>query len=547
MIVLVWFSTLANFGISLLAFVFSTRDLEFSADEQAPILALVIIDASMTSWHMKQRVLDKLKDNLRNNTISDVFTASNLCLSCTHTHAATAGSQEAYLYQLSHFGFIEDLVENIADGIAGSILDAYYSMKPSILETNSGVCYGVSINRSPSAYDQNPEEEKSLYKENVDVDMFMLKFSTITSSVPSPTGMIRWLPVHPVCLPFENEFISGDNKGLAAYYFERWMTQRISNTTYIPPSSKLGTSFLAAFAQAGNEGDVTPNIIPAMCDEPDNPERNGRTCNVNPRVCTFNDVCKGHGPGKDAWEWLETNAKIQFQAAKNLFEATNATSLPCSGVGSAPALHHMHLYWNMTLAVSCSPAYGVNVVSGTTDGPGPEISGIWQGSEDPGAFISRVLIGIASLLYSKEQEQCQAPKPILLDFQTLHRLTSYTLTHDHLELQIFQIGSIFILACPVELTTMAGRRLKKAILSIIHKHYLSSNIEPSSLTQIKVILTGLANQYSGYMTTSEEYQIQRYEGASTLWGPDALKGLIMGYEHLIRLFLVETATTMSKA
>jgi hypothetical protein len=33
-------------------------------------------------------------------------------------------------------------------------------------------------------------------------------------------------------------------------------------------------------------------------------------------------------------------------------------------------------------------------------------------------------------------------------------------------------------------------------------------------------LVGLANEYVGYTTTREEYQLQQYEGASTLLGPD---------------------------
>lgn len=47
-------------------------------------------------------------------------------------------------------------------------------------------------------------------------------------------------------------------------------------------------------------------------------------------------------------------------------------------------------------------------------------------------------------------------------------------------------------------------------------------------SQIHVILNGLivfeieagpANTYSHYVTTREEYGVQRYEGASTIYGP----------------------------
>ena len=37
-----------------------------------------------------------------------------------------------------------------------------------------------------------------------------------------------------------------------------------------------------------------------------------------------------------------------------------------------------------------------------------------------------------------------------------------------------------------------------------------------------VVIAGLTNDYSHYVTTYEEYQVQRYEGASTLFGPHTL-------------------------
>lgn len=36
------------------------------------------------------------------------------------------------------------------------------------------------------------------------------------------------------------------------------------------------------------------------------------------------------------------------------------------------------------------------------------------------------------------------------------------------------------------------------------------------------MVTGLANDYSGYITTLEEYGLQRYEGSHTLFGPHTL-------------------------
>lgn len=43
---------------------------------------------------------------------------------------------------------------------------------------------------------------------------------------------------------------------------------------------------------------------------------------------------------------------------------------------------------------------------------------------------------------------------------------------------------------------------------------------------VRVVLAGLTNTYSSYITTFEEYGVQRYEGASTIFGPHTLDAYI---------------------
>ncbi|EHL02236.1 putative Neutral ceramidase [Glarea lozoyensis 74030] len=61
---------------------------------------------------------------------------------------------------------------------------------------------------------------------------------------------------------------------------------------------------------------------------------------------------------------------------------------------------------------------------------------------------------------------------------------------------------------------MAGRRWKSAVA----KAAISI-----TTTTPKVVLGGPANTYAHYVTTPEEYGIQRYEGGSTLYGPNELE------------------------
>jgi neutral ceramidase len=41
-------------------------------------------------------------------------------------------------------------------------------------------------------------------------------------------------------------------------------------------------------------------------------------------------------------------------------------------------------------------------------------------------------------------------------------------------------------------------------------------------SHMQVAVAGLTNTYSSYITTVEEYAVQRYEGASTAYGPHTL-------------------------
>lgn len=89
------------------------------------------------------------------------------------------------------------------------------------------------------------------------------------------------------------------------------------------------------------------------------------------------------------------------------------------------------------------------------------------------------------------------------------------------ETQILRAGQLFILIVPGEFTTMAGRRIKAAVAASAREHgLLPEGQEPI------VQISGPANTYGHYVTTREEYTAQRYEGASTLFGPHTLEAYI---------------------
>ncbi len=97
-----------------------------------------------------------------------------------------------------------------------------------------------------------------------------------------------------------------------------------------------------------------------------------------------------------------------------------------------------------------------------------------------------------------------------------------------LPLQLVIIGELAIAGFQGEITTVAGQRLKNTILSVLQKRGVK-----------KVIISGYANAYCGYVTTYEEYQCQQYEGGHTVYGEWTLAAFQTQFKKLA-LQLLET-------
>ncbi|KAF3703995.1 Neutral ceramidase [Channa argus] len=94
------------------------------------------------------------------------------------------------------------------------------------------------------------------------------------------------------------------------------------------------------------------------------------------------------------------------------------------------------------------------------------------------------------------------------------------------DVQIITIGSVAVAAVPGEMTTMSGRRLRETV-----KQELESE---GTFRDTEVVIAGLSNVYTHYITTYEEYQVQRYEGASTIYGPHTLSAYLQKYRGLAK-------------
>ena len=176
-------------------------------------------------------------------------------------------------------------------------------------------------------------------------------------------------------------------------------------------------------------------------------------------------------------------------------------------------------FWDFTLpdgtaAKSCPAALGYSFAAGTSDWPG--MFDFSQGdSGDPDANPLWAVIKGLLREPSPEQKECQGDKPVLLDIGELS--VPYEWGPNIVDIQTLRVGQFLIVTSPSEVGTMAGRRWREAVAAGAGEFLEEDPI---------VVLSSPANTYAHYVTTPEEYDVQRYEGASTLYGRHSLDAYI---------------------
>ncbi|KAJ5585128.1 uncharacterized protein N7459_004928 [Penicillium hispanicum] len=412
----------------------------------------------------------------------------NVALTGTHSHSGPGAWMNYLLPQIPTKGFDKQSYQAIVDGTILSIKRAHQSLTAGRLSFGSIDLENSNINRSPFAYEQNPEEEKAKYSAKVDKTLTLLRFDRESDN--KTAAILTWFPVHGTSMYNNNTLVTGDNKGVAAYLFER----------SIGGDSRFADDVVIGFSQS-NVGDTSPNILGAWCED-----GSGQMCTYTDSTCGgTNEACHGRGPffrEKDngAKSCFEIGRR-QYSAAKALYEqmSSNATSSP----------------FNTSILKTCTAALGYSFAAGTTDGPGAfdfTQNATGPATDNPLWIVARAFIHQPS----DEQTKCQGAKDILLDVGTLTE--PYAWAPDIVDIQVLRVGQLFIIVSTSEATTMSGRRWKEAIAKGAQ--------DTLSVSDPQVVLGAPSNSYAHYVATEEEYSIQRYEGASTLYGPNELAAYI---------------------
>ncbi|XP_049915313.1 neutral ceramidase isoform X1 [Epinephelus moara] len=473
----------------------------FIIDDGRRRVVFVTVDVGMISQRLRLEVLQALQEKY-----GDLYRQDNVVLSGTHTHCGLGGYFQYTLFMLSSKGYIKESVKPLVNGIVKSIDVAHGNMKPGRIYRSRGELDDSSINRSPHSYLNNPEDERQRYKWNTDKQVVVLKFTDLDGG---GIGMLSWFAVHAVSMNYTNLMVSSDNMGYASYLLEQ-----DKNPGELPGQG----GFVAGFSSS-NLGDVSPNTKGPHC------MNTGLPCDYLNSSCPVGGtmMCKASGPGEDMFDSTRIIGHNIYRTAKELY--ANATEEVTGFVHSAHQWVNMAdvtLHINDTHTVStCKPALGHSFAAGTTDGGGD--LNFTQGAVEGDPFWDGIIGGLLGKP-SKETQECHHPKPILFNTGEMNWPLPW---HPQIvDVQILTVGSVAVVAVPGEMTTMSGRRLREAV-----KQELESEGE---FQDSEVVIAGLSNVYTHYITTYEEYQVQRYEGASTIYGPHTLSAYLHKYRGLAR-------------
>lgn len=408
-----------------------------------------------------------------------LYTDENVMLTATHTHVGNGGYSHQKLYQMASqddtlAGYSQQTFKAIVDGIVRSIKQAHNNLTPGKLSLAQGKLAAATRNRSLTAYYANADAKD--FDSNVNEVMTQLR---LDAADDTPLGLINWFAIHPTS--FSNQFnhLSADNKGYAQLGMEAKLRQQHN------------PNFVAAFANA-DEGDVVAS-----------------GGNANSAV--------GYEGSQNEWENVIRDGSVQLQKATELWDQGRPVSGPIDTRARWVNLSGYEVAPEFTQGAGkqtlCLPARGYSFAPGAENGPS-NIPGVYEGMtrkslrlSDSVNKVDTSLLGTATrsafgIVSSVSQDECQAEKPVLLP------TGKWGWVDNQQPIQLMRIGNLGLIGIPGEPTTMVGRHLRQAV---------AKELAPAGVDTL--VVAGLANNYSGYVTTRAEYAQQHYEGASTEFGP----------------------------
>lgn len=162
------------------------------SDPTSPTSRILLISADicMGDTGIRRSLLDALSDD---PVLGGLYTQSNTALVGTHSHAGVGGYLEILLPQITSLGYVSQAAQAIVDGTLHAIRKAHTSLATGSISVGNTTLLGANRNRSPSAYQANPAEERARYEYNQDKELSVLRLDDTNGNA---RGLISLFAVH---------------------------------------------------------------------------------------------------------------------------------------------------------------------------------------------------------------------------------------------------------------------------------------------------------------------------------------------------------------
>jgi neutral ceramidase len=456
------------------------------------LAVLATLDLAAVSLTLREAIVHQVRQRH-----PDVAT-QNVTVFATHTHTGPSHIFDAAVYNgnmAQESGYDSLVVRHIAGRAAGAIMGALESMRPVVAVWERFPIAGIVENRSPEAHRLNPDAAPGDWTNDGYKRLAVDSMATVLLLKEPNGGLVAgwWtFGLHPMTHATAAEYFDADLPGGVASEIEHAVDDGASRPSH---------GFVLGFGN-GADGDIVPiGVMDFPCDAPD-PWWIRRTAHV-PEM-------SGKG---ERLECIRARAAMSNEIVGRLATVLGPKIRAMAGptVNQATPI--------VRTAAKLVPLQGSSRPAELCDAPAQGLSSIGGAEGARTRYHRGHVLGFIPL-HAREgdrlrkSDDCHEGKrrpPWLLVGLVARGSKGFPA---HALLTAVRIGDRMIVAIPFEPTVVATRRLRDAVQSAV-----------ASAGITEVVITGLANNYVGYLTSPEEYAAQHYEGASTLYGPKELQAI----------------------